>query len=77
MKQYPTPEEIDLMRKKYNQIIQEEESNKERNAYEYLLKKMNEQDQKLIEQSKDSLKPVTIDIKEEDLDSFLKNIENI
>ena len=57
--------------------IELEEINEEKNVYEELLKQMNKKDQELIEQSKDSLKPVVINVKKENLDSFLKNIENI
>lgn len=50
----------------------------ERNAYEDLLKKMNEKDQELIKNSDEFGKPVTIDlgtIKAEEIDSFLQNID--
>lgn len=78
MTQHLTPEQKQAIRDKYKQIEQEEESNKERNAYEDLLKKMNEKDQELIKNSDEFGKPVTIDlgtIKAEEIDSFLQNID--
>ena len=67
----------DKLKEKYLEIINEEDKNEEKNAYEELLKQINKKDQELMEQSKDLLKPVIIDVKKEDLNSFLKNIENI